>query len=39
MRVLYIDTSSDYLYSGIVVDDKLVSSIKKKYKQDISKEA
>ena len=39
MRVLYVDTSSDYLYSGIVVDDKLVSSIKKKYEKDLSKEA
>ena len=39
MRVLYIDTSSDYLYSGIVIDDKLVSSIKKKYEKDLSKEA
>ncbi len=39
MRVLYIDTSSDYLYSGIVVDDKLVSEVKKKYEKDLSKEA
>ncbi len=39
MRVLYIDTSSDYLYSGIVIDDKLVSSVKKKYEKDLSKEA
>lgn len=39
MRVLYIDTSSDYLYSGIVIDDKLVSSIKKKYEKELSKEA
>jgi universal bacterial protein yeaZ len=39
MRVLYIDTSSDYLYSGIVIEDKLVSSIKKKYEKDLSKEA
>ena len=39
MRVLYIDTSSDYLYSGIVIDDKLISSIKKKYEKDLSKEA
>ncbi len=39
MKVLYIDTSSDYLYSGIVIDDKLVSSIKKKYEKDLSKEA
>ena len=39
MRVLYIDTSSDYLYSGIIIDDKLVSSIKRKYEKDLSKEA
>lgn len=39
MIVLYIDTSSDYLYSGIVIEDKLVSSIKKKYEKDLSKEA
>ena len=39
MRVLYIDTSSDYLYSGIIIDDKLVYSIKRKYEKDLSKEA
>ena len=39
MRVLYIDTSSDYLYSGIVVDDKLISEVKEKYEKDLSKEA
>lgn len=39
MIVLYIDTSSDYLYSGIVINDELVSSIKKKYEKDLSKEA
>ena len=39
MRVLYIDTSSDYLYSGIVIDDKLVTEIKRKYEKDLSKEA
>lgn len=39
MKTLYIDTSSDYLYSGIVINDKLVSSIKKKYEKDLSKEA
>lgn len=39
MKTLYIDTSSDYLYSGIVVEDKLVSSIKRKYEKDLSKEA
>ena len=25
MKVLYVDTSSDYLYSGIVINDVLVS--------------
>ena len=39
MKALYIDTSSDYLYSGIVVDDILVSEIKKKYEKDLSKVA
>ena len=39
MRVLYIDTSSDYLYSGIVLDDKLISEVKEKYEKDLSKEA
>ena len=39
MKVLYIDTSSDYLYSGIVIDDELIASIKKKYEKDLSKEA
>lgn len=39
MRVLYIDTSSDYLYSGIVIDDKLISEVKRKYEKDLSKEA
>lgn len=39
MKTLYIDTSSDYLYSGIVIDDILVSEIKNKYEKDLSKEA
>ncbi len=39
MKTLFIDTSSDYLYSGIVIDDKLVSFIKKKFEKDLSKEA
>ena len=39
MRTLYIDTSSDYLYSGIVIDNKLVSEVKEKYEKDLSKEA
>lgn len=39
MKVLYIDTSNDYLYSGIVINDKLVSEVKKNYEKDLSKEA
>ena len=39
MKVLYIDTSNDYLYSGIVINDKLVSKVKKNYEKDLSKEA
>ena len=39
MKVLYIDTSNDYLYSGIVINDKLVSEAKKNYEKDLSKEA
>ena len=39
MKVLYIDTSNDFLYSGIVINDKLVSEVKKNYEKDLSKEA
>lgn len=39
MRYLYIDTSSSYLYSAIVEDDKLLSEIKEEYGQNLSKEA
>ena len=35
MISLYIDTSSNYLYSGIVIDDILVSEIKNKYEKAI----
>lgn len=39
MTILYIDTSSDYLYSGIVIDDILKSQVKIRYEKDLSKEA
>ena len=39
MKVLYIDTSSDYLYSGIVINDVLVSECQEKLGKDLSKEA
>lgn len=39
MKILYIDTSSDYLYSGIVSNNKLIAEIKKRYEKDLSKEA
>ena len=37
MRCLYLDTSSSFLYSGIISDDKLVSEIKAKMDNDLSK--
>ena len=36
MKVLYIDTSSSYLYSGIVCDNKLVAAIKENLGQELS---
>lgn len=39
MRILYIDTSSSYLYAGIVEDNKLLGEVKKDYGSDLSKEA
>ena len=36
MRVLYIDTSSSYLYSAIVEDDKLIASVSEDYGQSLS---
>lgn len=39
MRTLYIDTSSSYLYSGIVENDKLLCEIKKEFAQSLSEEA
>ena len=39
MRILYIDTSSSYLYTAISEDNKLVSQIKKEFGQSLSEEA
>ena len=39
MRILYIDTSSSYLYTGIVEDDKLIESVKEDLGQDLSRVA
>lgn len=39
MKILYIDTSSDYLYTGIVIDKTLVSDCQEKLGKDLSKEA
>lgn len=36
MRILYIDTSSSYLYSAIVEDGKLLSSVSEDYGQGLS---
>lgn len=39
MRILYIDTSSSYLYAGIVEDERLLCEIKKEFAQSLSEEA
>ncbi len=39
MRVLYIDTSSSYLYSSLVEDGHVLSEIKKDYGQSLSEVA
>lgn len=39
MTVLYIDTSSSYLYTGIVKDSKLISFVKKEFGHQLSSEA
>ena len=36
MRILYIDTSSSYLYSAIVEDDHLLAEVKEEYGQSLS---
>ncbi len=37
MRILYIDTTTSYLYTGIVEDDKLLAEIKEDCNRDLSK--
>ena len=39
MRILYIDTSSSYLYTSIVENDKVLSEVKEEYGQSLSKVA
>lgn len=39
MRILYIDTSSSYLYTGIVTNRKLTSEVKKEFGHSLSEEA
>ena len=39
MRILYIDTSSSYLYAGIVQDDKLLCEVKKEFGTQLSEVA
>ena len=39
MKILYIDTSSSYLYSAIVDDQKIISSISEEYGQSLSEVA
>lgn len=39
MRYLYIDTSSSYLYSSIIEDEKLITEIKEEFGQSLSKVA
>lgn len=39
MNLFYIDTSSSYLYAGIICNDVLKASIKKNFSKDLSKYA
>lgn len=39
MRTLYIDTSSSYLYAGIVCDNELLEEVKENLGQDLSRVA
>ena len=36
MKYLYIDTTSNYLYTGIVDDDKILCEIKRRFNHDLS---
>ena len=38
MRILYIDTSSTFLYTGIIEDNKLLIEIQEKLEQNLSKD-
>ena len=37
--ILYIDTSSSYLYTGLIDNTKIIAEIKKEYNQELSKVA
>ena len=37
MRILYIDTTSSYLYTGVIEDDKLLVEVKEDCNKDLSK--
>lgn len=39
MRILYIDTSSSFLYAGISEEDKLLCEVKKEFGHNLSEEA
>ena len=39
MRILYIDTTSSYLYSAIMDDDKIISEVKEKLDHELSEKA
>lgn len=39
MRILYIDTSSSYLYTGIVENDKILCEVKKEFGHQLSEMA
>lgn len=37
MKILYLDTSSSFLYSAFYIDENIIFSIKKEYGKDLSK--
>lgn len=39
MKILYVDTSSNYLYSGIIIDNSIKSEVKEELGKDLSKVA
>ena len=39
MKLLYIDTSSSYLYSAILEDTKVLAEVKKEFGTSLSEEA